>query len=61
MSWLYARVPEPESMDESGEAERYAGAAAERHLARLDTRFVRSLLEGHRARRILQAEWKRPA
>jgi hypothetical protein len=39
MSWLYAaRVPEPESMNESGEAERYSGIAAEFHLARLQAK-----------------------
>lgn len=34
--WRGRRVPEPEAMDSAAEVEAYAGAAAERHLARLD-------------------------
>src|SRR3990172_8776873 len=34
--WRGRRIPEPESMDDAAEGEAYAGAAAERHLARLD-------------------------
>src|SRR5262249_53785078 len=45
LAFLYSRrVPEPEVMDEAGEVDSYAGAAAARHLAKLDGRFVRGLL-----------------
>ncbi len=40
-------------MDESGEVDAYADAAGQRHLAKLDGRFVRSLLQNHPARRTL--------
>ncbi len=47
------RIPEPEVMDHSEEVEAYASAAAKRHLARLDSRFVRSVARSHPANRIL--------
>ncbi len=47
------RIPELEVMDESEEVGAYADAAAAQHLARIDSRFVRSVLRSHRARRLL--------
>ena len=41
MGWLdLPRVPEPEVMDDSGEVEAYASAAAQKHLDRIDDTFV---------------------
>lgn len=41
MSWFdLPRVPEPEAMDDSGEVEAYASAAAQAHLNRIDDTFV---------------------
>lgn len=41
MSWLdLPRVPEPEVMDDSGEVEAYASAAAQSYLDRIDDTFV---------------------
>jgi ubiquinone/menaquinone biosynthesis C-methylase UbiE len=41
MGWLdLPRVPEPEAMDDSGEVEAYASAAAQEHLDRIDNTFV---------------------
>jgi ubiquinone/menaquinone biosynthesis C-methylase UbiE len=45
MSWLdLPRVPEPEVMDDSGEVEAYASAAAQKHLERIDDTFVEHAL-----------------
>lgn len=41
MSWFeLRRVPEPEVMEDSGEVEAYASAAAQAYLGRIDDRFV---------------------
>ncbi len=41
MSWLdLPRVPEPETMDDTGEVEAYASAAAQAHLDSIDDTFV---------------------
>jgi ubiquinone/menaquinone biosynthesis C-methylase UbiE len=41
MSWLHlARVPEPEVMDDSGEAQAYSSASAEAYLSKVDDSFV---------------------
>lgn len=57
MSWLdLPRVPEPEVMDDSGEVEAYASAAAQKHLDRIDDTFVEhaiALLQGRRSGRAL--------
>ncbi|HKW87326.1 MAG TPA: class I SAM-dependent methyltransferase [Candidatus Acidoferrales bacterium] len=45
MSWLeLPRIPEPEIMDDSGEVEAYASAAAQKHLERIDDTFVEHAL-----------------
>ncbi|HEV2299422.1 MAG TPA: class I SAM-dependent methyltransferase [Candidatus Acidoferrales bacterium] len=57
MSWLdLPRIPEPEVMDDSGEVEAYASAAAQKHLDRIDDTFVEhavSLVHGHSQGRAL--------
>lgn len=57
MSWLdLPRVPEPEVMDDSGEVEAYASAAAQKHLDRIDDTFVEhaiSLVHGRQQGRAL--------
>ncbi len=41
MSWLHlARVPEPEVMDDAGEAQAYSSASAEAYLSKIDDSFV---------------------
>jgi ubiquinone/menaquinone biosynthesis C-methylase UbiE len=41
MNWLHlARVPEPEVMDDSGEAQAYSSASAEAYLSKIDDSFV---------------------
>lgn len=41
MSWLHlARVPEPEVMDDAGEAQAYSSASAEIYLSKIDDSFV---------------------
>jgi len=41
MSWLHlARVPEPEIMDDAGEAQAYSSASAEAYLSKIDDSFV---------------------
>ena len=41
MSWLHlARVPEPEVMDDPGEAQAYSSASAEAYLSKIDDSFV---------------------
>jgi len=41
MSWLdLARVPEPEVMDDAGEAQAYSSASAEAYLSKIDDSFV---------------------
>lgn len=57
MGWLdLPRVPEPEVMDDSGEVEAYASAAAQKHLDRIDATFVEhalSLVRGRKQGRAL--------
>lgn len=57
MSWLdLPRVPEPEIMDDSGEVEAYASAAAQKHLDRIDDTFVEhavSLVRGRKQGRAI--------
>lgn len=53
MVFYARRVPEPEVMEESEEVGAYADASAARHLARIDSRFVSSVLRTHPARRVL--------
>ncbi len=51
-----ARVPEPETMDDSGEVEAYASAAAQAHLDAIDDTFVahaQLLLKGRERGRVL--------
>ncbi len=51
-----ARVPEPETMDDSGEVEAYASAAAQSHLDAIDDTFVahaQLLLRGRERGRVL--------
>lgn len=51
MSWLdLPRVPEPEVMDDSGEVEAYASAAAQKHLDHIDDTFVEHALSLVRGR-----------
>ena len=38
--WDFPRIPEPEVMDDSGEVEAYASAAAQAHLDAIDNTFV---------------------
>jgi ubiquinone/menaquinone biosynthesis C-methylase UbiE len=41
MSWLHlTRVPEPEVMDDAGEAQAYSSASAEAYLSKIDDSFV---------------------
>ncbi len=42
--WQLPRVPEPEVMDDSGEVEAYASAAAQEHLEKIDDTFVEHAL-----------------
>jgi ubiquinone/menaquinone biosynthesis C-methylase UbiE len=57
MHWLdLPRVPEPEVMDDSGEVEAYASAAAQKHLDQIDDTFVEQaiqLLRGRQSGRAL--------
>jgi ubiquinone/menaquinone biosynthesis C-methylase UbiE len=57
MHWLdLPRVPEPEVMDDSGEVEAYASAAAQKHLDQIDDAFVEhaiALVRGRQSGRAL--------